>query len=154
MRRLESAGGGKDRMEGKPCTSIHWISLVVKLNHTSYSLPFKLKNYSFSRSSFPSFHRNQDYKNIVLKNAVYITFFWHLNNSWQTLHSLFFFFNQMLTPNSTFWSQNNLSVELFNLKVLSYWSYICSRTLLHTENCRHSWKVSNVQRNTCRDLAI
>lgn len=50
----------------------------------------------------------------------------------------FFFFNQMLTPNSTFWSQNNLSVEFFNLKVLSYWSYICSRTLLHTENYRHS----------------
>lgn len=106
------------------------------------------------QDTFPSFHKNQKCKNKFLKNPIYIIF----SGTWVMVGKLwihfFFFLNKTLTPNFTFWSKNNLSLKLFNLKMLLYCSYICSRKWRHTRNCRHSWKVRDTQRNTWRDLAI
>lgn len=46
----------------------------IKTNHTSLSLSFSFKNYSFSRHGFPSFHKNPECKNKFLKNAIDMTF--------------------------------------------------------------------------------
>lgn len=117
----------KKETEGRPPPPqhTHGVSSKVKVNHTSVLFSFEFKNCSFSRQFSLRYLKTKDSKIHFVKMPFPLCFC-HLNNSWQTLNSLFFFLWKTRCWHHVlfFWSQNNLSLKLLDLKAWAYCSYV------------------------------